>query len=88
MGMMEVFIIFGAVIALLLVLGWLGGRSGDSVGQAAFNPDAIDGAAFSDERIQAALDSGNKIEAIKLYREMTGLGLKEAKDAVEGMARK
>ena len=26
---------------------------------------------------------GRKIEAIKLYREMTGLGLKEAKDAVE-----
>jgi ribosomal protein L7/L12 len=30
-------------------------------------------------------ESGNKIEAIKLYREHTGLGLKEAKDAVEGM---
>jgi ribosomal protein L7/L12 len=28
-------------------------------------------------------ESGNKIEAIKLYREHTGLGLKEAKDAVE-----
>jgi hypothetical protein len=26
---------------------------------------------------------GNKIEAIKLMREMTGLGLKEAKDLVE-----
>jgi ribosomal protein L7/L12 len=30
-------------------------------------------------------ESGNKIEAIKLYREHTGLGLKEAKDAVEEM---
>jgi ribosomal protein L7/L12 len=29
--------------------------------------------------------SGNKIEAIKLFREMTGLGLKEAKDAVEAI---
>ena len=27
------------------------------------------------------------IQAIKLYREMTGLGLKDAKDAVDGMAR-
>lgn len=27
-----------------------------------------------------------KIEAIKLYRERTGMGLKEAKDAVEAMA--
>ena len=28
---------------------------------------------------------GNKIEAIKVYRERTGLGLKEAKDAVEAL---
>ena len=27
--------------------------------------------------------AGNKIEAIKLYREIHGVGLKEAKDAVE-----
>ena len=31
----------------------------------------------------AALQRGEKIEAIKLLREATGLGLKEAKDAVE-----
>jgi len=31
----------------------------------------------------AALHRGNKIEAIKLVREANGLGLKEAKDAVE-----
>lgn len=36
--------------------------------------------------VQAALNSGNKIEAIKLLREQTGLGLKEAKDAVEAMS--
>ena len=35
-----------------------------------------------------AIQSGNKIEAIKLLREQTGLGLKEAKDAVEGMPRR
>jgi len=29
--------------------------------------------------------SGNKIEAIKLYRELTGAGLKEAKDYVESL---
>jgi ribosomal protein L7/L12 len=31
-----------------------------------------------------ALVGGNKIEAIKLIRTMTGCGLKEAKDCVEG----
>lgn len=37
------------------------------------------------ERVRAALRDGNKIEAIKLYRELTGVGLKDAKDAVEAM---
>ncbi len=31
---------------------------------------------------------GKKIEAIKAYREATGVGLKEAKDAVEAIQRK
>jgi large subunit ribosomal protein L7/L12 len=30
---------------------------------------------------------GNLIQAIKLYREQTGVGLREAKDAVEALAR-
>ena len=34
-------------------------------------------------RIQEALRHGNKIEAIKLYRELTGTGLAEAKDAID-----
>jgi ribosomal L7/L12-like protein len=35
------------------------------------------------EQIRSLLLQGNKIEAIKIYREATGLGLKESKDAVE-----
>jgi ribosomal protein L7/L12 len=31
--------------------------------------------------------AGDKISAIKLYRKLTGLGLKEAKDAVENLAK-
>lgn len=34
-------------------------------------------------QIQAAIRSGNKIEAIKLYREMTGVGLAEAKAVID-----
>jgi ribosomal protein L7/L12 len=37
--------------------------------------------------ISAALAGGNKIEAIKLVRERTGLGLKESKDLVERLQR-
>jgi ribosomal protein L7/L12 len=33
------------------------------------------------------LDQGNKIKAIKLYREQTGAGLAEAKSAVETLAK-
>lgn len=34
------------------------------------------------------LAAGRKIQAIKLYREATGAGLKDAKDAVELLARR
>lgn len=37
--------------------------------------------------IIAEIRTGNKIEAIKLLREATGLGLKEAKDAIEAYHR-
>jgi hypothetical protein len=37
------------------------------------------------QQVQAALFAGNKIEAIKVYRGMTGRGLKESKDFVEAL---
>jgi len=37
------------------------------------------------EQVRALKDSGNVIQAIKLYRENTQVGLKEAKDFVEAM---
>ena len=37
------------------------------------------------QAINADIFGGRKIEAIKLYREATGVGLKEAKDAVDGI---
>lgn len=41
---------------------------------------------FSDD-VLAAVDSGRKIEAIKRLREETGLGLKDAKHAIDTLAR-
>jgi len=38
------------------------------------------------DQIHNDLFAGRKINAIKLYREATNVGLKEAKDAVEAMA--
>ncbi|NNC36714.1 MAG: hypothetical protein HKO02_04600 [Hyphomonadaceae bacterium] len=39
------------------------------------------------ERIIGALENKRKIEAIKIFRDVTGAGLKDAKDAVEMMDR-
>lgn len=41
--------------------------------------------AVSSEVLQLALQ-GQKIQAIKMLREQTGLGLKESKDIVDGLA--
>jgi ribosomal protein L7/L12 len=37
------------------------------------------------ERVAALARDGKKIQAIKVYRDVTGVGLKDAKDAVERM---
>jgi ribosomal protein L7/L12 len=46
-----------------------------------FEPASV--GAADDPRLSELLQSGDKIGAIKLYRELTGVGLAEAKDAVE-----
>lgn len=40
---------------------------------------------ITDAAIEAEIRAGRKIEAIKLYRQRDGSGLKEAKQAVEAM---
>ncbi|OAN32610.1 ribosomal protein L7/L12 [Mycolicibacterium iranicum] len=46
---------------------------------------SVAGPPVSPEVVQLAL-AGKKIEAIKVLREQTGLGLKESKDIVDGLA--
>jgi ribosomal protein L7/L12 len=41
-----------------------------------------------DPEVVALINGGNKIQAIKVLRDRTGLGLAEAKDAVEGFERR
>jgi ribosomal protein L7/L12 len=54
-------------------------------------PQAEPAAPIGDDQALRAVSGlvakGNKIEAIKRYREATGLGLKEAKDAVDALER-
>ena len=42
-------------------------------------------APHADPEILRLVRANNKIEAIRRYRELTGLGLKESKDAVEAI---
>jgi ribosomal protein L7/L12 len=49
------------------------------------NIDYVDPSSASvlSPQIQDALRRGNKIEAIELYRELTGVGLAESKDVID-----
>lgn len=40
------------------------------------------------EKVIAALQDGQKIEAIKIFKDATGLGLKESKEIIETLQRK
>lgn len=43
-------------------------------------------AEVSEENIRLLVAQGKTINAIKMYRELTGVGLKEAKDAIDALA--
>jgi hypothetical protein len=48
---------------------------------------SLTGRALKIAEIQRLIHAGNKIEAIKIFREAFGTGLKEAKEAVEAIER-
>lgn len=52
-----------------------------------FDLSNLTGRALKIAEIQKEIERGNKINAIKIFRETFGTGLKEAKDAVEAMER-
>jgi ribosomal protein L7/L12 len=57
-------------------------QSGKPLGQISLE----EGFSGDTAEVMALMQKGNKIEAIKLVRQMTGLGLKEAKDLVDKMS--
>ena len=79
----------GATLGILIVLFWHVIKTSASMGRLERKIDAllkhsgIDLTAAAMREAQALVKAGRKIEAIKLYRELTGVGLAEAKDAVE-----
>ena len=75
--MNTIYIALGVVVVLgiLVVLG-----RGSSSGRSYPLPKDT-----TDEDIRTLAEQGKKIEAIKLYRALHGVGIREAKDAVEDM---
>lgn len=79
--MSVMLLVLAVIVAVVLVLIMMQGlRTRDQIPP---EPIDVDWDATQDKRFQDALERGNKIEAIKIYREKTGQGLKESKDAVE-----
>ncbi|HSJ62939.1 MAG TPA: hypothetical protein VK922_03425 [Gemmatimonadaceae bacterium] len=77
-----------ALVALLL--GILIGRAARPKRTVVWREDAVRAqstAAETDSEIDTLLREDRLIEAIKRHRERTGLGLKEAKDAMEARRR-
>lgn len=85
---MEILIIGGVVglIILMIVLRSLltsGERSGALTPHSGAMPEPYYGAASGDETVSITQLGPKKIEVIKVIREYTGLGLKEAKDLAD-----
>ena len=77
-----------AMGAALLLVGFALGRltASRKGSTTVYVPRAGEGrGAAGDVEVEALLRGGQKIEAIRRYREMHGVGLKEAKDAVDAI---
>ncbi|MBS1253129.1 MAG: 50S ribosomal protein L7/L12 [Anaerolineales bacterium] len=74
---------------VLRFIGWASGTTADD--PAPFNPDGeadtIGLPADAEREIRELLWDGRKVEAVKRVRQLTGAGLREAKDYVDGLAR-
>src|SRR4051812_6442886 len=82
-----------AVLGVAVALSVVQGRTKDQVGRVERKLDLllkhaqIDLATIADREAAALVREGSKIQAIRVYRELTGTGLAEAKEAVERLER-
>ncbi|MCG8590243.1 MAG: hypothetical protein MJE66_13205 [Proteobacteria bacterium] len=67
--------------AVVVFFAWRGRRERESL------PNSLQATSAPAGSIEDLLLRGRKIEAIKLYREEHGVGLREAKEAVEALER-
>ena len=79
----------GTTLGLLVVAFWMVAKTATSVVRLERKVDVllkhsgVDLTAVAAREAEVFVKAGRKIEAIKVYRELTGVGLAEAKAAVE-----
>jgi ribosomal protein L7/L12 len=79
----------GLTLVTLGLAFWMVARTADAVARverklgALLKHSGLDIATIAGQEAQVLVSAGRKMEAIKLYREYTGVGLAEAKGAVE-----
>ena len=84
-------IVLGVIVVVIAIItlrrSWGGSLADPARPPSAIQPSVppVQIAAPSLAEVSALLASGHKIEAIKRYRELTGVGLKEAKDYVDAL---
>ena len=83
MNMMGVVMIVIMAVLVIVVLRVFAGSAAESDPFRYDRLREVDASAIQNPEIQDYLRKGEKIHAIKLYRELTGAGLREAKDAIE-----
>ena len=93
---MNLAVIFPLALGAIVVLWLLSRRDNGRPIRKDEGAPTLDGGAVSlgsiiaaarDPELLEAIDRGNTITAIKRMRELTGMGLKESKDAVESVMR-
>ena len=81
------FLILGLALGLLLARYLRGQRAGRDLSAPPRPMVRVGDERIDNDEIRALIRADRKIEAIKLVRERTGLGLAEAKDAIEALER-
>ena len=79
------FLILGLALGLLLARYLRGQRASRDLSAPPRPMVRVGDERIDNEEIRALIRADRKVEAIKLVRERTGLGLAEAKDAVEAL---
>lgn len=86
MGKLLILVV-GLVLGLLLARYLRGQRAGRDLSAPPRPMVRVGDERIDNDEIRGLIRADRKIEAIKLVRERTGLGLAEAKDAVEALER-